>query len=1080
MRNWWIGGLLCWLCMSCSGGRDEDVSGECVSQLDCPSGTVCRDGICSSENSSQASVSASGRAEGADAAIEWLADAGVICVQSEATRCTVPPGTRVTLRAPDLEGYRFAGWRGGMGCLSSSPVLELTVRANVDCVASYVQRVVVRGDTDSGSIQVRSDGAFARCADGACEVDVGDLVTLEAPLRDGAKLSGWEGQGCDRGQRSGQALSIEARVDTRCTALFTPSLTVRGTVQGAEAAVRASSDSPQSECSAQTCAVEPGATVQLAAPELPGFRFVGWSGGCLGSELVSTVSDVRESISCIATYVARRSARAESTGADPAPSLSAISADAFARCEGAGCEVDEGGSVTLLADTVSGFRLSEWSGDGCQAGASGSSTKLVDLRANVTCTARYVRGVSVTGTVLGLSGEVSATSQSPGAMCSSGSCAIDAGGTVTLEAPAVQGRTFLGWSGDPGCSGSGTTLVLADVDSSISCTARYAARFTVAGTPVPSELGTVTATSQTPNSVCGASSCEVDESADVTLQASPAANARFTGWSGGGPCSGAGPRLVLTNAQANLTCRATFAARVTLASGATPDGSGETTASSTSAQAQCSAGACTVDAGANVSVTATPAAGYRFLGWSGCSTSTANPLTVAVDAPTVCTARMERISFMVIASAGLGGAVSASSGGQDCPDASCLVPYGGSAELRAAAAPGYSFSGWSGCSTSTESTLTLLDVTAAASCTASFTLMRFIVSATAGPGGSVSASRGNQPCLNASCGVDFGGTVTLRAEPDASHTFGGWSCGSVEPVLTITNVMADQSCAARFELRRYDLNASAGAGGSLRTAAGLDATCTGSSCSVGNGGSVSFTAIPDADFAFASWTCSVGSPGSSQLATLGFTAVSEAHTCLANFRRVRFRVTVEGASGLSVEARTGGALCPNNVCTVTEGGSVDLLAFTPGNEARIFTSWAGCAAATPQLVPGRTDLAFTSSLSGINSDQTCSARAEAMAVVRAYQYTGRPSVTVDKLAYCVEGALGPRESSNNTVCKVPTSALVTLTAAAPAGEVFDQWECWNETSTGEQAQVFVDTPSVRIFGLAANQERACHAYYRRP
>jgi uncharacterized repeat protein (TIGR02543 family) len=90
--------------------------------------------------------------------------------------------------------------------------------------------------------------------------------------------------------------------------------------------------------------------------------------------------------------------------------------------------------------------------------------------------------------------------------------------------------------------------------------------------------------------------------------------------------------------------------------------------------------------GTNVSITASPAANYRFSGWSGSATGTANPLSVTMDSNKNITASFIR-QYTLTASANPSAGGSVSGGG--------AYDSGSTATLTAPANSGYVFTGWS-------------------------------------------------------------------------------------------------------------------------------------------------------------------------------------------------------------------------------------------------------------------------------------------------------------------------------------------------------------------------------------------------
>lgn len=136
---------------------------------------------------------------------------------------------------------------------------------------------------------------------------------------------------------------------------------------------------------------------------------------------------------------------------------------------------------------------------------------------------------------------------------------------------------------------------------------------------------------------CGATcSASFNDGTAVTLTATADAGSSFTGWSGA--CSGAGTCTVNLNADTTVT--ATFTAQVfghTLT--VTKAGTGSGSVTSSPAGIDCgSACAAAFVSGTAVTLTATPAAGSTFTGWSGGGCSGTGTCTVTLTADTTVTA----------------------------------------------------------------------------------------------------------------------------------------------------------------------------------------------------------------------------------------------------------------------------------------------------------------------------------------------------------------------------------------------------------------------------------------------------------
>jgi hypothetical protein len=114
--------------------------------------------------------------------------------------------------------------------------------------------------------------------------------------------------------------------------------------------------------------------------------------------------------------------------------------------------------------------------------------------------------------------------------------------------------------------------------------------------------------------------------ATVTLTASPASGSVFAGWTGA--CSGAQQTCTLSVTD-SLNVTATFLPQFTLSIGR--GGSGTVTGASINCGSVCSA---KFMQGSLVTLTATPAAGLKFTGWSGACSGTSQTCTVAINSDT--------------------------------------------------------------------------------------------------------------------------------------------------------------------------------------------------------------------------------------------------------------------------------------------------------------------------------------------------------------------------------------------------------------------------------------------------------------
>ena len=175
----------------------------------------------------------------------------------------------------------------------------------------------------------------------------------------------------------------------------------------------------------------------------------------------------------------------------------------------------------------------------------------------------------------------------------------------------------------------------------------------------------------------------------------------------------------------------------------------------------------TFASGTQVSITATPNAGYSFSGWS--NGSTVNPLTLTLNSNTTVTANFQVIvnSYTLTVTAGEGGSVSTEGG-----------EYEEGTEVTVTATPdeGYEFISWSDGSTANPLTVNLNSNT---SITANFQINTYTLTLITGEGGAVSEFNEE---------YEHGEELTISAIPDQGYFFQKWSgdVNSYQNQVTLT------------------------------------------------------------------------------------------------------------------------------------------------------------------------------------------------------------------------------------------------------------------------------------------------------
>jgi Divergent InlB B-repeat domain len=508
-----------------------------------------------------------------------------------------------------------------------------------------------------------------------------------------------------------------------------------------------------------------GSSVALTATPSPGSRFGSWSGACSGTSTTCNVT-MNTAKSVTANFIAQHQLTVSKSG-----SGTVTSNPSGINC-GATCSAlyDQGTQVTLSATPASGYRFSGWSGAGC----SGTGSCVVTMDAAKSVTANFIPQQQLT---VSKNGSGTVTSSPSGINCGATCSALyDQGTTVTLSASPAAGWHFEGWSGE-GCSGTGNCQVTMDAARNV--TAAFAqdppATHTLSVLRTGTGSGTVTST---PAGIdCGVDCSEsYSDGTAVTLTAAPAAGSRFGGWSGS--CTGSSTTCNVTMSAAR-SVTATFIAQHQL----TVSTSGSGSVSSNPAGISCG-GDCTqlYDQGTTVTLSASPAAGWHFDGWSGEGCSGTGNCQVTMDAARNVTASFAQdppgtFSLSVSRTGTGSGTVTSTPAGIDCGE-DCSQPYtdDGTPEtvtLTATPAAGSRFGGWSGDCAGSASTCNVT-MSAARSVTATFIAQHQLTVSTSGSG-SVSSNPAGISC-GGDCSepYDQGTPVTLSASPAPGWHLDHW------------------------------------------------------------------------------------------------------------------------------------------------------------------------------------------------------------------------------------------------------------------------------------------------------------------
>ncbi len=367
--------------------------------------------------------------------------------------------------------------------------------------------------------------------------------------------------------------------------------------------------------------------------------------------------------------------------------------------------------------SVAGF-LAACGGGDVSNGAGGTSNPT----STVAQTAPFVVSIGGSGTV---------TSSPTGLQCvgpNSCSQTFPLGTMVTLSAAPATDQTFIGWGG--ACSGTtADCVIVANAAQNVS------ANFARGGQMEPLQVtvgGAGSVTSNPPGINCaGSSTCShsYPRGTVVTLSATAASGNTFVGWTGA--CSFAGSAPTCSGPMnAPQSVGATFAAAVQNDSlQVTVGGSGSVTSSPAGINCAGSTGCSQTFAnGTRVTLTAAPAAGYAFSGWSGACSGSATTCTVTMNTSTMTVgatfAPVVAYDTLQVALSGTG-SVSSTPAGISCTGGStgCSQTFaaGTSVTLNAVPGTGFAFSGWSGACSGTITSCTVTMSSPSQNVGASFT-----------------------------------------------------------------------------------------------------------------------------------------------------------------------------------------------------------------------------------------------------------------------------------------------------------------------------------------------------------------------
>ena len=324
---------------------------------------------------------------------------------------------------------------------------------------------------------------------------------------------------------------------------------------------------------------------------------------------------------------------------------------------------------------------------------------------------------------------------------------------------------------------------------------------------------------------CGSDCVEtLAAGSSITLNATPASGAMFTGW--GGDCSGSTPSCTLTmNAGRAVTASFTFstdppppAAQYTLSVSVTGTGSVSSTPAGISCGTDCTEN---YTDGTSVTLTATPGANQQFSGWTNACTGTQLTCTVSMSAARSVTASFTPVLRALTVTLNGTGSVASAPAGINCgTDCSENYAHGSNVTLTATPGANQQFSGWLGACSGTTTTCTVA-MTEARSVTATFAPLpaaQFTLTVSVTGSGTVTSSPAGISC-GSDCTESYASStsVTLTATAENGFQFSSWGGACSGSGACVVAMNMNQAVTATFRSSSVDLNCTSTWAGSEET-----------------------------------------------------------------------------------------------------------------------------------------------------------------------------------------------------------------------------------------------------------------------
>ena len=727
----------------------------------------------------------------------------------------------------------------------------------------------------------------------------------------------------------------------------------------------------------------------------------------------------------------------------------------------------DGTEINVTATPYPGYAFTGWTCTGSACNPSSVSPTTVNVVATTQVTADFTSEYYSFAATPSAGGTVSCeyASNDTAAPCTSN---YTYGTEIVANASADEGYAFSGWACAPSaaCSAPSSMQTAITADSDTSAVAEFAIhsyQFTAVNGLGGGSVTCSYALNGTP------APCDpiYPYGTQISVAAVPNSSYIFSGWTcTGSACTptATSPTIVTLGAS-NTVVTASFS--IQPQSFSATAGTGGTVSCAYASNAVSTSCAANYPVGTQLSLAATPNAGYAFTSWtctgSACAPSSSSPTTVMLGASTTSVvANFATQSYSLTATSGLGGGNVTCSFTATNVVTSCSSNYPYGTRITVAAVPnsGNSFTGWTGIGqgsytgTLNPANLTvngvMTETAAFATRTYSFSAMNSTV------GGSVSCTSGGSS-VSCSGNYAYGKRINMTATPSAGYAFAGWVgtgtgsySGASNPAnVTVVSAMTE---AASFATQSDSFSATAGTGGAVScayTSNGVNAPCSGS---YAQSTQISVTATPLSGNAFTGWTCTTGICSTLTTSPTIATITSTANVVAAFAVQTHSFSATAGTGGSVSCAYTSNSVSTPCSANYVPGTSITITAAP--NEGYSFESWS-CA--------GSSCVPTTSSPTTVTIG-TGTTLVVASFAVNSYSFAA--TATTGGTVFCtIEG------TASSCIADYPYGTQYVVAAIPNTGYSFTYWTCTGACSPTSVSPTMVtigDFPNNVLANFAIN------------